>query len=144
MADILDVAKYILQCKGKMSTWKLQKLCYYAQAWSIAWTEKPLFTDNFEAWANGPVCPKLFNIHRGLYTVDEEDISQGDIGHLTEDEIDSINVIINDYGNKEPYDLREMTHNEAPWKIARGNLSEGEKCNTVISKESMGEYYGRL
>ena len=43
MATVFDVAKYILHKKKKLSTWKLQKLCYYAQAWSIAWTEHPLF-----------------------------------------------------------------------------------------------------
>ena len=32
MATVFDVAKYILKKQGKMSTWKLQKLCYYAQA----------------------------------------------------------------------------------------------------------------
>lgn len=32
MANVFDVAKYILEKKGIMSTMKLQKLCYYAQA----------------------------------------------------------------------------------------------------------------
>ena len=44
MADVFDVAKYILSQKGSMSTWKLQKLCYYAQAWHYTWTEKPFFS----------------------------------------------------------------------------------------------------
>ena len=42
MASVFDVAKYILQKSGSMSTWKLQKLCYYSQAWSLAWTEAPI------------------------------------------------------------------------------------------------------
>lgn len=32
MADVFDVAAYILQRQGRMTTMKLQKLCYYAQA----------------------------------------------------------------------------------------------------------------
>ena len=44
----------------------------------------------------------------------------------------------------EPYDLRELTHKEAPWEEARDGLPEGAKCRTVIKKESMGEYYGSL
>ena len=59
--DIFDVAKYILRKNGPISTMKLQKLCYYAQSWSLAWDG-----------ANGPVCPELFHKHRGLYSVDEE------------------------------------------------------------------------
>lgn len=60
MANVFDVAKYILEVKGTMSTMKLQKLCYYAQAWSLVWDDKPLFGEEFEAWANGPVCRELF------------------------------------------------------------------------------------
>jgi hypothetical protein len=37
MTTIFDVAKYILQQRGEMTAMKLQKLCYYAQAWSLAW-----------------------------------------------------------------------------------------------------------
>lgn len=56
MACVFDVAKYILCQCGKMSTWKLQKLCYYAQAWHLAWTGNPIFAEDFQAWSNGPVC----------------------------------------------------------------------------------------
>ena len=44
----------------------------------------------------------------------------------------------------EPYDLRELTHSEDPWKNARGNLPEGAKCTAEITLDSMGEYYGSL
>ena len=144
MASIFDVASYILKKSGKMSTWKLQKLCYYAQAWALAWTEKPLFEENFEAWANGPVCPELFHAHAGKYSITLDNLNQGNPECLTEDEKDTIDVILRDYGDMEPYYLREMTHGETPWKNARGNLPEEASCNTVITKESMGEYYGSL
>lgn len=36
MANIISVAKYILEQRGAMTTMKLQKLCYYSQAWSLA------------------------------------------------------------------------------------------------------------
>lgn len=50
MATVFDVAKYILDRCSEMSTWKLQKLCYYSQAWHLAWTEKSIFGEDFEAW----------------------------------------------------------------------------------------------
>ena len=62
MASVFDVAKYILHKSGRLSTWKLQKLCYYAQAWEIAWTETPIFEEDFEAWANGPVEAVNFSV----------------------------------------------------------------------------------
>lgn len=144
MATVFDVAKYILNECGKISTWKLQKLCYYSQAWHLAWTGSPIFSEDFQAWANGPVCPDLFHTHQGKFSVVASDIPDDKCDGLTDDEQDSINVIIRDYGDMEPYALRELTHSEDPWKNARGDLPEGAKCNTVISKESMGEYYGSL
>ncbi len=144
MASIFDVAKYILSEKGEMSTWKLQKLCYYSQAWSLAWTEEPLFQEEFEAWANGPVCPDLFREHKGMFMCSKTNLSKGNPDNLSEDQKDTINIVLKDYGQMEPYELREMTHKEDPWKKARGTLAEGASCNNVISKEYMGTYYGSL
>ena len=144
MADVFDVAKYILSKCGKMSTWKLQKLCYYSQAWHIAWTEKPLFCEEFQAWANGPVCPELFYEHQGKFMIDEDNFCKGDISRITEDERESIDIVLESYGSREPYDLREQSHSELPWKNARGNLPESARCQNIITKESMGEYYGSL
>ena len=143
MATVFDVAKYILTKEGTMSTWKLQKLCYYSQAWHIAWTEHPLFEEKFEAWANGPVCPDLFRIHKGKFLISKEDIS-GNIDELTQNEKESVDIVLKDYGDMEPYDLRELSHKEDPWKNARGNLPDGTICKNEIKQEDMGEYYGSL
>lgn len=144
MASVFDVAKYILNKCGSMSTWKLQKLCYYSQAWHLAWTGHEIFNEDFQAWANGPVCPELFHVHQGKFSVKESDILSGNPENLTDDEKDSINIVLQDYGQMEPYELREQTHAEAPWKEARGNLPEGVSSQTVIEKSSMGLYYGSL
>lgn len=47
MATVFDVACYILSKQGCMTTMKLEKLCYYAQAWSLVWDERPLFDEEF-------------------------------------------------------------------------------------------------
>lgn len=144
MADVFDVAKYILNKMGKISTWKLQKLCYYSQAWHIAWTEHPIFDEDFEAWSNGPVCPELFKQHQGLFMVSEENFSFGDISNLTDDQKESIDIILRDYGNMSPYELRELTHREQPWKETRGDLPDFVRSNKVISKDLMGDFYSSL
>ena len=144
MVSIFDLAKYILEKQGRMSTWKLQKLCYYSQAWHYTWTEKRLIAEDFQAWRNGPVCPELFAAHKGLFMIDETELTQGDSAKLDEDEKDSVDVVLKDYGDREPYDLRTQSHSEAPWLNARGNLPEDEPSNVVITLESMGQYYGSL
>lgn len=143
MVSVFDVAKYILQSKGDMSAWKLQKLCYYAQAWHYTWTEHRLIKEEFEAWRNGPVCPELFAAHKGKFLLSPDDL-QGQPDNLNDDEKDSVNVVLKDYGNMEPYDISELTHSEDPWRIARGNLPPDAPCKQVISLESMGLYYGSL
>ena len=144
MASVFDVAKYILKNSGAMSTWKLQKLCFYSQAWHLAWTETPIFSEDFEAWANGPVCPQLFHAHQGKFSVSESAFRWGDVDNLSQDEKESIDIVLRDYGAMKPYELRELSHAERPWRDARGNLPEGASCNRVISQSSMGEYYGSL
>lgn len=142
MANVFDVAKYILSKKGTMSTWKLQKLCYYSQAWHYTWTEHPLFANRIEAWANGPVVVDLFNMHRHMFMI--SDIQAGNISNLSDDEKNSIDIVLRDYGDMEPYALRELTHHEAPWMLARGNLPDNAKCSNEITLDSMGDYYGSL
>lgn len=144
MATVFDTAKYILEKCGTISTWKLQKLCYYSQAWALAWTDKPLFKEDFEAWRNGPVCRELFYKHKGMFDVNASLLPDADSNNLTADEKDTINVVLDSYGSKEPYELRSMTHNEQPWKAMRAGLGDFDMCNKVITKEAMGDYYGSL
>ncbi len=66
MAQVADVAAYILEKCGPMTAMKLQKLVYYSQAWHLVWTEKPLFDNRIEAWANGPVVWELYDLPRTL------------------------------------------------------------------------------
>lgn len=39
---------------------KLQKLVFCSQAYSLVTLDELLFSDDFEAWINGSVCPSLF------------------------------------------------------------------------------------
>ena len=143
MATVFDVAKYILEKQGKMSTWKLQKLCYYSQAWHYTWTGERLIEEEFQAWRNGPVCPELFCAHKGKFMVDADAI-KGNSANLNPNEKDSVDVVLKDYGIMQPFELSGQTHSELPWKKARGNLSSLENSDAIISVESMGEYYGSL
>ena len=143
MATVFDVAKYILEKKKEsMSTWKLQKLCYYAQAWTLAWEGKELFPEEFQAWSNGPVCEPLFQEHKGLFWIDSSKLKRGNKTALTPKAKENVDIIIRDYGKKDAYWLREQTHGEDPWKNARKGLPEGVNSEETITKESMGLYYG--
>ena len=143
MATVSDVAKYILGKAGPMTHMKLQKLCYYSQAWSLVWDEKPLFENRIEAWANGPVVRDLYKQLRGQYIVNEDNIN-GDTETLDSDEKETIDAIIRDYGGKSSQYLSNLTHLERPWIEARKGLSPGERGNEEITHASMAEYYEGL
>lgn len=145
MVTVYDVARYILSCKGSMTTMKLEKLVYYSQAWSLAWDGVPLFDDDFQAWANGPVCPALFKSHKGKFIVSEADYTHlGDKDKLGEEAVETINAVLDYYGDKSPQWLSDLTHQERPWKEARQGVPTGERSENIVSKEVMQEYYGGL
>jgi uncharacterized phage-associated protein len=139
MANVFDVAEYILQLTGRMTTWKLQKLVYYSQAWSLVWDQRPLFPERIEAWANGPVCPDLYAHHRGQFVI--EKIAAGDPNSVDKDGRDTIDGVLNYYGDKHPQWLSDLTHAEGPWKDARGDLPSGAPSHKEITLESMVAYY---
>lgn len=142
MASVLDVAAYILQQIGAVTAWKLQKLVYYAQAWSHVWDERPLFEERIEAWANGPVCPDLYARHRGQFVIRE--IEGGDPTRLDEDARDTIDAVLEYYGDKHAQWLSDLTHIEAPWKDARGDLPPGAPSCREITTDSMAAFYEAL
>ena len=79
--SVFDVAAYILNKLGTISTIKLQKLVYYCQAWSLVWDEAPLFNEKIEAWVNGPVVRELFAFHRGAFQIGSIPIGRTSLGH---------------------------------------------------------------
>ena len=143
MATVFDVAKYILEQRGKLSAMKLQKLCYYAQAWSLVWDDAPLFDEDFEAWANGPVCPELFSFSKGQFAVTPKEMA-GDSANLSDGQKDTIDEVMKYYGDKNAQWLSQLTHMEDPWKDARQGLPPGQRCDSIVTKESMAMYYGGL
>ncbi|NER20971.1 MAG: DUF4065 domain-containing protein [Symploca sp. SIO1C2] len=144
MAQAVDVAKYILIKTGEMTAMKLQKLVYYTQAWSLVWDENPLFEEDIQAWANGPVVPILYEYHRGQFKVSEKTFADGDIDALNPNQKDSVDKVLDALQEKSGQWLSELTHMEAPWKDARGDLQPTEKCDNVISLAAMHEYYSSL
>jgi uncharacterized phage-associated protein len=142
MADVFDVAAYILSKHGKMSTWKLQKLVYYCQAWHAVWDDEPLFEERIEAWANGPVCPTLYQKHAGNFIISS--MPNGDPEKLSASQKDSIRIVLKHYGKYNGQQLSDLAHAEKPWTNARRGLGASERGNVEITVEAMTEYYGGL
>ena len=147
MASVFDVAQYVLRRMGRLSTMKLQKLVYFAQAWSLVWDdppEAPLFHETIQAWAMGPVAPALFEAHRGLFSIDAQQLARGDCSVLTANQEDTIDRVLDFYGKRSAQWLSDLVHSEEPWIAACRGIPEGERGNAEITHDSMRNYYEAL
>ena len=142
MGSVRDVAQYILSKIGKTTTWKLQKLVYYTQAWHLVWDDEPLFDEEIQAWANGPVCPDLYNIHKGNFFISS--VRGADYNRLRDNERETIDIVVDHYGKNTGQELSSLTHSERPWQEARKGLIPGEMGDKPITHDSLSEYYGSL
>jgi uncharacterized phage-associated protein len=142
MANVFDVAQFILDKRGEMTAMKLQKLVYYSQAWHIAWTDDVLFKNTIEAWKDGPVCRDLWERHRNAFRVAE--IASANSAALTAREIKTVKRVLSYYGGKSAQWLSDLTHMEDPWLKARRGLGSDDRGSAEITPKSMGEYYSSL
>lgn len=139
MIAVTDVAKWF-RTKGELSHKKLQKLCYYAQAWYCAlYDGSPLFGEKVEAWVHGPVIPELYRQYAGFGWTNipkcEEKVE------FSEKEIAILEAVYNTYWRFSGDQLELLTHREDPWKNARGELQPWEPSTVEIKTADMREYY---
>lgn len=119
---------------------------YYAQAWYVTIENKKLFQTDFEAWIHGPAAMCIYN---AFCKYGRDDIAKAveqnelDINNLKEKEKCFLDVIWKYYGQCSADQLEALTHNETPWKKARGELAPYEPSRKIISTKSMADFYGK-
>lgn len=151
--DSMLLSEYILQRGGAMSHLKLQKLLYYIEAFHLAYFDESIIDDNFEAWMHGPVSRKVYDTVKGYsilyrevkYIKDSEKTPEDILPYiLTNDQIEIVNDIIDEYGKLTALQLENLTHSESPWIEARIGYSAEDRCTKIISKDSMRRFYKAL
>lgn len=111
---------------------KLQKLLYYAQGYYLAKKNEPLFSDDFLAWEHGPVIRKIYNQYKknGSNGIKYNEDFKKDIDEETERILEEV---YSEYGQYTAWKLRNLTHEEGPWKTT--------PRNEIISKEKIKDYF---
>jgi uncharacterized phage-associated protein len=110
---------------------KLQKLLYYAQGLHLALKDKPLFTEQIEAWTHGPVVPEVYQNYKGFGSGSIPAPSElPAIDDATKSLLDEVYDV---YGQFSGWKLRNMTHEEPPWK----NTPRG----AVITHSALRDYF---
>jgi uncharacterized phage-associated protein len=132
-----------LSAGDSITNLKLQKLCYYAQAWSLALHGKPLFPEAIEAWAHGPVVRGLYARFRSntWQAIDPTALKTDPLARLSPSDIELLDTIWHRYGGLTGRQLERQTHSEAPWVDAYGDTPKGERCNKEITHEAMSAFY---
>lgn len=122
---------------------RLQKLLYFSELRYMEKYNKKLFSDDFEAWPNGPVIRDIYDRFRvyqsGVMdpiTLDKDDI-------LNKREKDCISEVLNLTNDMNVFQLIDISHDErGPWPTCYENRIENglDVTYQVISKESMLNY----
>lgn len=140
MPRSVDVAEFFLHLEGdggEISNLKLQKLVYYAQGFSLALLGEPLFDEPIEAWMHGPVVASLYRKFRdyGSNPIPPSDSFNPAV--LSRAQRRLIEEVYDVYGQYSAWKLRQLTHEEDPWK---DNYEEGE-YSREIPRSEMEQYF---
>lgn len=136
---ITDIANWFLS-KEPMTHKKLQKLCYYSQAWFYALKNCRLASTDFQAWVHGPVSPVLYEKFKtfGYSTIQ---LSNAIGSNISSEDQEFLEDIWETYGSYTGNALEALSHTELPWKEARRGYDPNERCTVAISPDSMKNYY---
>lgn len=139
-----SVADYLLCFAQKhgdvMTPLKLQKMAFYADAWYMALNDgAELVDDQFEAWVHGPVARSLYTRFSDYkWRPITEDIA---CPELPENVVRHLDEVYQVFGGYTAYELEQMTHQEKPWLVARGDIASDAPCQNVIDKGLTAEFY---
>lgn len=148
--DSIDLSKYIVAKVWPLNHLKLQKLLYYVESYHLAYFDKSIINDEFEAWLHGPVSRKLWDrlkAHANVYDNvpinqdNRKEIIKDFWGKITEEQKELINDVLKEYGKETSYALECMTHSEKPWREARKGYAPDDKCEGKIDKDLMRTFY---
>ncbi|MDO4628609.1 MAG: DUF4065 domain-containing protein [Planctomycetia bacterium] len=139
MFDIFTIANWFL-AQEPMTHKKLQKLCYYAQAWyAVFFSGERLFKEDIQAWVHGPAIPEVYYRYSdyGFALIPKCNT----VPNFPEDIYNLLTSVWTTYGALSADELEYLTHHESPWKDARQGLEPDVISNIVIPIEAMQSYY---
>lgn len=142
----IDIANFFIDYNAHcidetITNLKLNKLLYFAQGYSLALYDKPLFSENIEAWQYGPV---VANVYHKFKSNNKENIAHT-YGKFSLDIYDSNTIeillaVINDYGKYSSSKLIEITHEkDSPW-----DMVYSENVNNIIPNNAIKEYFKNI
>ena len=144
---LFDVAKYILDNYGAMTTMKLHTLLYCCQAKQLVTHNTALFEDDFRAWQHTPVNLDLFTTYQhGPMIIHTDDMRVADwhahpslLSEAARNTIDSVCIALMPYSRVQLCS-QIMTHPPFIDALARTS-SPNPRDGGVIDTNMMCAYY---
>jgi len=149
---------FIEKAKAKgikdLTPMKLQKLVFYAHAWSLVMTNKPLVTDKVFAWPYGPVIESIYHEFKGYGSTnitklgtelkwDRNPDALIEFKYVTpqipeKDDLaaDIVDYVLEAYGDQSAIALSNLTHRPgSAWHTIMEEHGGGAPRNLVIPNE---------
>jgi uncharacterized phage-associated protein len=148
LSNALSIAKELVRLSfagdepDPLTNLRLQKLLYYAQAWSFIVRESNLFDDEIQAWQLGPVVPKVYQAlpeGQGANTISNTAFANEP--DLTPDEAEFVRSVWEAYRPYSATQLSKMTHEELPWQKAWGKRPASAKGYDPIAIDDMEDFF---
>lgn len=136
--NAIDIAKKIIvrtdtEHGDSISNLKLQKLLYYMQGFHLAFFNEPLFNEEIQAWAYGPVVPAVYNVFKKFKSLSINPEKFTDTLELTPEEATVFENVYSEYSQYSAVGLMNLTHEEGPWK--------DHELGEVITNEEMRAFF---
>ena len=141
------VVQYILSKNIDVTPMAIQKLLYYAQSFFRVLYGRMLFDDCCQAWVKGPVFPNVYQRYKGYGYAPIRDKNlefESAKCKLSSDEILTIDCVVDAFGKYSGTVLSYFTHEEDPWKEARGHLGPEDPGSDIISTDSINKYFSNV
>lgn len=144
--SVFNVAQYILTKCPNISAGKMHRLVYYSQVWSLIWDDEQLFKEDImlrnigpiSLNHIGPIIDSLYDVHKGCFKITASTFDKlvNDIDHLTENQKDTIDKVIEFYGDYSIQLLNDITRKEI--SEFRNNYS------SILTLDMICDYYSSL
>jgi uncharacterized phage-associated protein len=132
MSQVLAVAKEFVRLAlageepDPLTTFRLQKLLYYAQAWSLVIRASELFSDAIEAGRLGPVLPAVRQALPPDLASDQVSAEAfATAPALPADDAEFVRRVWEAYSPYSALQLSRMTRQELPWRKIREGPPDG-------------------
>lgn len=141
--NVHTIANYFLyldqQHNGDgISNLKLQKLVYYAQGFYSAIFDRPLFTENIEAWTHGPVVSDLYQTYKNHGSSLIPANQEMEPPMIDNKSLELLNEVYDVFGQYSAWKLRDMTHEDKPW------IDHENDASTIPLSEITSHFKTRL